>query len=50
MIPENIYKRERCEILQMFLDRDPIYYTEYFRNKYEQPARINLQREINSLS
>jgi pantetheine-phosphate adenylyltransferase len=49
IIPDDVYNKERAKILQMFLNRERIYYTELFREKYEQKARINLQREIDNL-
>lgn len=39
----------RLIILQYLLDRNSIYQTEYFRNRYENQARINIQKSINKL-
>lgn len=45
-VPEEIFKKERAKILQSFLDRKSIYYTDHFRNKYEDQARKNLEFSI----
>lgn len=39
----------RSKLLQSFLDRPSIYFTELFRNKYENTARRNLERSIKQL-
>jgi predicted metal-dependent HD superfamily phosphohydrolase len=44
------YNRGRTEILQQFLTRERIYYSNYFFLKLEAQARTNLQTEIDSLS
>lgn len=52
MYPDEIYDAERVKILQRFLDKDMIYYTDFFRKKYEKQARrniINSIRRIQSL-
>jgi len=36
----------RAAILQAFLDKPTIYYTDYFIQKYQQPAAANLHRSI----
>lgn len=48
-VPDKVYNVKRAEILQEFLDRDQIYHTEYFREKYEAKARENLEKEIRRL-
>lgn len=45
-VPELIYKSERKRILQNFLQRDFIYFTETMRGKFEAKARRNIEREI----
>ena len=48
-VPSDIFKIKRRKILQHFLDRDSVYFTTYFRNKYEKKAEINLQKSIDAL-
>jgi len=48
-VPEEQFKEGRKAILQMFLDRNAIYSTDFFREKYETQARDNLQRSIKEL-
>ena len=45
-IPDNIFKPRRKEILKSFLGRQRVYHTEYFRDLYEDQARINLKESI----
>ena len=49
-IKKDVFNKGRKEILQRFLDKPNIYYTDYFRNKYELIARNNLKRSIEKLS
>ena len=42
-VPSPIYEVKRKEVLKSFLDRSPIYSTEYFRGLREQQARTNLR-------
>lgn len=44
-----VFNKSRIKILRDFLDRPHIYYTEFFRQKYEIQARINLQEAIKKL-
>lgn len=48
-VPESVYRSARSEILQGFLGRRFIYQTGYFRDRYEAPARANLQRVLKEL-
>jgi predicted metal-dependent HD superfamily phosphohydrolase len=48
-VPEDQFRQGRSAILQMFLDRDSIYLTDFFKGKYESQARVNLQRSIDAL-
>ena len=48
-VPSFLYKRKRCEILQSFLERDSIYTTPYFRDRYEGVARSNLRNAVRAL-
>ncbi|MBI4980402.1 pantetheine-phosphate adenylyltransferase [Candidatus Woesearchaeota archaeon] len=49
-VPEEIFRMERKKLLEAFLSRPQIYYTEHFRQKYEAPARENMGRAIINLS
>ena len=48
-IPEDTYRPARAAILQRFLRREPIYFTEWGRAKFEAQARANLARSIEQL-
>lgn len=48
-VPEPMYRVTRSEVLAGFLRRRSIYQTEYFRERYEQPARANLERALAGL-
>lgn len=43
------FKAGRNSILKTFLSRPNIYSTDFFRNKYENQARINLERTLAKL-
>ncbi len=49
-VPEEVFCQKRAEVLQGFLNRENIYYTEHFRQRYETQARGNLQRFIAELT
>lgn len=48
-VPWFLYRRKRIEILRSFLDRESIYGTERFQQRYESAARSNLERAIRAL-
>ena len=48
-VDPKLYKIERIKILKHFLDRDPLYKTNYFRSKYEVRAKLNLVQAIAKL-
>jgi len=48
-VPEVLFKRERKKILEEFLARSAIFNTEQFRDRYESPARANLERSLHKL-
>jgi predicted metal-dependent HD superfamily phosphohydrolase len=48
-LSEEEFKVGRIGILVGFLNKRPIYHTEFFRNKYENQAIKNLQRSIEKL-
>jgi predicted metal-dependent HD superfamily phosphohydrolase len=45
-VPEPVYRTTRSEVLAGFLARQSIYQTEHFRARYEQTARLNLERTL----
>lgn len=47
--PDFLYNLGRKKALIHFLSRQGIFQTPYFKNKYEKQARINIQREIDTL-
>lgn len=49
-VPEETYRTARRQVLQRFLDRERIYYTERMFRRREERARRNLQREIEELA
>jgi predicted metal-dependent HD superfamily phosphohydrolase len=48
-VPEPAYRGARAEILAGFLRRRSIFQTDYFRDRYEAPARANLARIVKEL-
>lgn len=48
--PDFMYNTGRKKALQHFLQMERIYKTEYFFNKYEKVAKLNLKSELESLS
>lgn len=49
-VPEDQFRQGRRAILQGFLERDSIYSTDLFKQRYETQARTNLERSIAQLS
>ncbi|WP_431132740.1 HD domain-containing protein [Psychroserpens mesophilus] len=47
--PDFMYKPGRQKVIAHFLQRDTLYFSEYFRNLYEKQARENLKKEIELL-
>lgn len=45
-VPEAAFREGRVKILRRFLDWPRVYSTEFFRNKYEAQARVNLKASI----
>jgi predicted metal-dependent HD superfamily phosphohydrolase len=45
-VPDTIYRRERATVLRGLLEREPLYATPYFRERFERPARANLRRAL----
>lgn len=49
MVPSFIYRKKRKELLNSFLNRASIYSLDYFKDKYENNARHNINRAIEML-
>lgn len=47
--PDFMYKSGRKKVLNHFLERETLYFTDAFKNKYEAQARLNIEKEINLL-
>ena len=45
-VSEAIYRKARVKILESFLNRPTLFWTDLFRARYEVPARDNLRRLI----
>jgi len=50
VFPDFMYKKGRIKALMSFLDSDYIFKTDYFINKYEKQARVNINYELKYLS
>lgn len=48
-VPEEMFCSSRIKVLESFIERDFIFYTEHYREKYEGYARANIIREISLL-
>ncbi|HBK34577.1 MAG: hypothetical protein UU08_C0014G0019 [Candidatus Uhrbacteria bacterium GW2011_GWE2_40_58] len=48
-VPDALFNPGRAAILQQFLARKTIYHTPFFQQRYEEQARINLQRSLRRL-
>jgi len=48
-VPSFIYRNKRKQLLKSFLAQDSIYHLEYFKDKFEDTARENINRVINAL-
>jgi predicted metal-dependent HD superfamily phosphohydrolase len=48
-VPADVYRQRRVEILERFLKRERIYFTQSFRERYEDAARRNLATLIAEL-
>ena len=47
--PDIIFNKGRTAVLKKFLECDSIYRTEYFKEKYENQARINIADELKTI-
>ena len=50
IVPDEVYRPRRAEVLAGFLARDDLYLTETFKRGHNKQARANLQRAISRLS
>jgi predicted metal-dependent HD superfamily phosphohydrolase len=48
-IPEDTYRTGRAAMLQRFARRDPLYFSDWGRGRFEAQARINLARLVEQL-
>lgn len=48
-VEESLFRAKRAEILQQFLDREPLYHTPFFHDRYEARAKQNLAASIRKL-
>ena len=49
-VPELTFIEGRFAVLKKFLERESIYATDFFRQKYEAQARANMTRALRRLS
>ncbi len=49
LVPSIIYRKKRKELLKSFLSKSSIYNLDYFKEKYEKAARMNIKRAIEAL-
>jgi len=48
-VPSQLYQQGRSQVLEKFLERETIFYSKIFQERYEKQARENMQREIQLL-
>jgi predicted metal-dependent HD superfamily phosphohydrolase len=49
-VPYPLYRAGRARVLEKLLARDPLFRTDFFRRRYEDSARHNLRRSLDSLA
>ncbi len=49
MIPDFLYKNGRKKVLENFLEKNSIYFTSFFTEKFENNARTNMENELKEL-
>jgi predicted metal-dependent HD superfamily phosphohydrolase len=49
-VPDPLYRAGRARVLAKLLARDPLFRTDFFRRRYEDSARHNLRRSLDSLA
>ncbi len=47
--PDFMYNKGRKKVLQQFLERETLYFSEYFKSQFEAKARENITKELYSL-
>lgn len=45
-VPDDVFKEKRANVLKNFIAKPSIYYTDLFKQKYEDKARVNLSNEL----
>ncbi|WP_444931004.1 hypothetical protein ACJJIF_04265 [Microbulbifer sp. SSSA002] len=48
-VPQMIYKKKRRELLKDFLSQERLYHTDYFHDRFDAQARINMRRSLQAL-
>ena len=48
-VPEALFRAKRKELLHHFLDRPRLYFTDFFHQRLDGPARANLQAAVEAL-
>lgn len=48
-VTDQVFTKARIKFIMSFLNRSSIYFTEYFKTKYEEKARYNLTEELKTL-
>lgn len=48
--PDVVYRNGRKEVLKSLLELDSIYKTDYFKQKYENQAKLNMRLELDQLN
>jgi predicted metal-dependent HD superfamily phosphohydrolase len=49
-VSDEDFRAGRADVLRRFLDRPTIYFTRWFRDRFEPPARDNLARSLAALA
>ncbi len=50
IFPDELYYAGRKHVLNGFLEKDNIYFTTFFQERFEKTAKKNIEAEVNSLS
>ena len=49
VVPWFLYRRKRLKIMKSFLKREQLYFTDFYRGRFEDNARLNIEQEIMNL-